>query len=112
MLPLRNGSLSCTTIRKQIIVIRMNLFARAPSQENPNLIDSLELGLSQKSVTQIDSRESVGANAQMTRMIRMNVGNGRNTVSRALFRKRELTEFCGKLGEFCEEIGEFALAHK
>ena len=25
--------------------------------------------------------------------------------------KRELTEFCGKLGEFCEKLGEFALAH-
>ena len=28
--------------------------------------------------------------------------NGRNTVSRVLFRKRELTEFCGKLAELCE----------
>ena len=35
------------------------------------------------------------------------LGNGRNTVSRVLFRKRELTEFCGKLGEFCEKLGEF-----
>ena len=34
------------------------------------------------------------------------LGNGRNTVSRVLFRKRELTEFCGKLGEFREELGE------
>ena len=33
------------------------------------------------------------------------LGNGRNTVSRVLFRKRELTEFCLKLGEF-------ALAHR
>ena len=40
------------------------------------------------------------------------LGNGRNTVSRVLFRKIELTEFCGKLGEFCEKLGEFALAHK
>ena len=40
------------------------------------------------------------------------IGNGRNTVSRELFRKRELTEFSGKLGEFCEKLGEFALAHK
>ena len=39
-------------------------------------------------------------------------GNGRNTVSRVLFRKRELTEFCSKLGEFREKLGEFALAHK
>ena len=39
------------------------------------------------------------------------IGNGRNTVSRALFWKRELTEFCGKLGEFCEKLGEFAWAH-
>ena len=41
-----------------------------------------------------------------------NIGNGRNTVSRVLFRKRELTEFCRKLGEFWEKLGEFALAHK
>ena len=40
------------------------------------------------------------------------LGNGRNTVSRVLFRRRELTEFWGKLGEFCEKLGEFALAHK
>ena len=33
-------------------------------------------------------------------------------VLRALFRKRELTEFCSKLGESCEELGEFVLAHK
>ena len=38
------------------------------------------------------------------------LGNGRNTVSRVLFRRRELTEFCGKLGEFCEKLGEFAFA--
>ena len=38
------------------------------------------------------------------------LGNGRNTVSRVLFRRRELTEFYGKLGEFCEKLGEFALA--
>ena len=42
----------------------------------------------------------------------MYLGNGRNTVLRVLFQKRELTEFCGKLGEFCEKLGEFALAHK
>ena len=40
------------------------------------------------------------------------VGNGRNTDSRVLFRKRELTEFCGKLGEFCEKLGEFEFTHK
>ena len=40
------------------------------------------------------------------------LGNGRNTVSRVLFRRRELTEFFGKLGEFCPQLGEFALAHK
>ena len=40
------------------------------------------------------------------------LGNGRNTVSRVLFRRRELTEFYGKLGEFCEKVGEFTLAHK
>ena len=32
-------------------------------------------------------------------------------VSRILFRERELTEFCAKLGEFCDRLGEFALAH-
>ena len=31
---------------------------------------------------------------------------------RVLLRKRELTEFCAKLGEFCEKLGEFALAHR
>ena len=41
-----------------------------------------------------------------------NIGNGRNTVSKVLFQKRELTEFCGKLGEFCEKIGEFTFAPK
>ena len=33
------------------------------------------------------------------------------SVLRVLFRKRELTEFLGKLGELCEELGEFAFAH-
>ena len=32
-----------------------------------------------------------------------NLGNGRNTASIALFQRRELTEFWGKLGEFCEK---------
>ena len=41
----------------------------------------------------------------------LNIGNGWNTVSRVLFRKREVTEFCGKLGEFCEKLGEIALKH-
>ena len=44
------------------------------------------------------------------------LGNGWNTVSRVLFRKRELTDFCGKLGELCEKtqkkLGELALAHE
>ena len=40
------------------------------------------------------------------------IGNGRNTVSRVLFQKRKLTEFCSKLGEFCKKLGEFAFAHK
>ena len=40
------------------------------------------------------------------------LGIGRNTVSRVLFQRRELTEFCGKLGEFCQKLGEFAFAHK
>ena len=43
---------------------------------------------------------------------RTKIGNGRNTVSRVLLRRRELSEFCGKLGEFCEKLGEFAMAHK
>ena len=33
-------------------------------------------------------------------------------VSRALFRERGLTEFCGKLGDFCDKLGEFAFLHK
>ena len=41
------------------------------------------------------------------------IGNGaeycfENTVLRALFRKRELTEFCSKLAEFCKKLGEVA----
>ena len=36
----------------------------------------------------------------------------RNAVSRALLRKRELYELCGKRGEICEEVSEFALAHR
>ena len=44
----------------------------------------------------------------------VSLGNGRSTVSRVLFRRRELTEFSklGKLGEFCEELGEFVFTHK
>ena len=56
-------------------------------------------------------RENVAA-AFLQRFVSDFLGNGRNTVSRVLFRKRELTEFCGKLGEFCKKLGEFALAHK
>ena len=37
---------------------------------------------------------------------------GRNGLSRVLFWKRELTEFCGELGEFGEKLGDFALACK
>ena len=40
------------------------------------------------------------------------LGIGRNTVSRVLFRKKELTEFCAKLAEFRRKLCEFALAHK
>ena len=42
------------------------------------------------------------------------MGNGQSTVSRVLFRKRKLTEFCAKLGKFCEGLDDFdfALAHK
>ena len=48
------------------------------------------------------------------------LGNGRNTVSRVLFREYcfgeenslSLTQFWGKLVEFCEELGEFAFTHK
>ena len=39
------------------------------------------------------------------------IGNGQNTVSTVLFRKRELNAFCSKLSEFCEKLGAFALAH-
>ena len=38
----------------------------------------------------------------------LRLGNGRNTVSGVLLGKRELTEFCGKLGE---KLGELAVAH-
>ena len=42
-----------------------------------------------------------------------NFRHRRNSVSRALFRKRELTEFLGRLGELCQKnLSEFALAHK
>ena len=34
------------------------------------------------------------------------------TVSRVLFRRRELTEFYSKLGEFGDKLGEFAFPHK
>ena len=44
--------------------------------------------------------------------LRLLVGNRRNTVSRVLFQKRELAEFCGELGEFCEKLDEFTLTHK
>ena len=33
-------------------------------------------------------------------------------VSRVMFRKRELAEFCAKLGEFRKKLGEFVLTHK
>ena len=39
------------------------------------------------------------------------LGNKQNTVSWVLFRKRELTEFCGELGEFCEKLGKFGHAN-
>ena len=39
------------------------------------------------------------------------LAHGQNTVSRILFQRRELGEFCGKLGEFCERLGEFAVTH-
>ena len=38
----------------------------------------------------------------------LKIRNGRSTVSRVLFQKRQLTAFCGKLGEFGEKLGEFA----
>ena len=40
------------------------------------------------------------------------LAKGQNTVSRVLFRKREITEFCGKLGDFCQKLGELALTHQ
>ena len=39
------------------------------------------------------------------RRVSAKLRNGQTTVSRVLFRKRELTEFCGKLGQFCEKLG-------
>ena len=40
----------------------------------------------------------------------INLGNGRNTVSRVLFEKRELTESWANSVSVCEKLGEFALA--
>ena len=40
------------------------------------------------------------------------LGHGRNTVSRVLFRKGELTDFYGKLAEFCDKLCKFAPTHK
>ena len=48
----------------------------------------------------------------LLRLVPGTIGNGRNTVSRVLFRRRELTEFWGKLGEFWGKLGEFAFTHK
>ena len=46
-------------------------------------------------------------------LIKKSLGNGWNTVSRVLFRRKvSLAEFYGKLSEFWEKLGEFALAHK
>ena len=39
-------------------------------------------------------------------------GEGRNTVSRVLFRMRELAEFGAKLAESCKTPCELALAHQ
>ena len=58
------------------------------------------------------SRFDVTLLGKSTNMLQKVVGNGRNTVSRVLFRKRELTEILGKLGEFRAKLGEFALPHK
>ena len=55
---------------------------------------------------------SLGKNKGNELSVQQKKGTGRNTVSRVLFRRRELTEFYGKLGEFGEKLGEFALAHK
>ena len=53
-----------------------------------------------------------GTERQTSDLFLDNLGNGQNALSRVLFRKRELAEFCGKLGEFCKKLDEFALAHK
>ena len=66
------------------------------------------LGSANSETTQSE-RHSVGT-AKSQRPLWL--GNGRNTVSRVLSRKRELTEFCCKLGEFREKLGEFALAYR
>ena len=38
------------------------------------------------------------AQLRKSKSMSLSMGNGRKTVSKELFRKRELTEFCGKLG--------------
>ena len=50
-------------------------------------------------------RYALGDNCSPSRLhdlVENHLGNGRKTVSRALFWKRELTEFCGQLGGFRE----------
>ena len=49
--------------------------------------------------------------AQTSAIQFLELGNGQNTVSRVLFRKRELTEFLGELCEFFDKLGELAFAH-
>ena len=61
---------------------------------------------------EIDENDRCHSSKTMVNRKQGFLGNGRNTFSRVLFRRRELTEFWGKLGEFCEKLGEFALAHK
>ena len=45
-----------------------------------------------------------GGEAKGTKDPSSKIGNRRNTVSRVLFPRRELTEFGGKRGEFCENL--------
>ena len=62
-------------------------------------------------VTRRECAEDNHSSSEAEHVLYESLGNGRNTVSRALLRKRELTEFLGKLGEFCDALSEFALAH-
>ena len=46
---------------------------------------------------------------QVTRQLRAQLGTGRDTVSKELFRKGELAERCAKLSELREKLSEFTI---